>query len=92
MPVLDVQTWPRGYVPGLRLTDKDVDLLRGGGLWHIGSRLNRIYRILISPRYTFFSGSPYAKNSGVKRAWPGAILGWVTNPEVFPGVREDKSE
>jgi hypothetical protein len=29
MPVLDVRTWPRGDVPGLRLTDEDVDLLRG---------------------------------------------------------------
>jgi hypothetical protein len=30
MPVLDVQTWPRGDVPGLGLTDEDVSLLRGG--------------------------------------------------------------
>jgi hypothetical protein len=29
MPVLDVWTWPRGDVPGLGLTDKDVGLLRG---------------------------------------------------------------
>jgi hypothetical protein len=29
MPVLDVRTWPRGDVPGLRLTDEDVGLLRG---------------------------------------------------------------
>jgi hypothetical protein len=29
MPVLDVRTWPRGDVPDLRLTDEDVDLLRG---------------------------------------------------------------
>jgi hypothetical protein len=29
MPVLDVRTWPRGDVPGLGLTDKDVGLLRG---------------------------------------------------------------
>jgi hypothetical protein len=40
-----------------------------------GLRLNRIDRILIPPRYTFFSGSSHAKNSGVKRAWPGAISG-----------------
>ena len=26
---LDTQTWPRGDVPGLGLTDKDVSLLRG---------------------------------------------------------------
>jgi hypothetical protein len=29
MAVLDVQTWPRGDVPSLGLTDEDVDLLRG---------------------------------------------------------------
>jgi hypothetical protein len=29
MPVLDVRTWPRGDVRGLRLTDEDVGLLRG---------------------------------------------------------------
>jgi hypothetical protein len=29
MPVLDVQTWPRGDVPGLGLTDEDAGLLRG---------------------------------------------------------------
>jgi hypothetical protein len=52
------------------------------------SRLNRIDRILIPPRYTFFSGSPPTKNSGVKRDWPGAISGWVTDPEVFPGVHK----
>jgi hypothetical protein len=32
MPVLDVRTWPREDVPGLRLTDEDIGLLRGGGL------------------------------------------------------------
>jgi hypothetical protein len=32
MPVLDVRTWPRGDILGLRLTDEDVGLLRGGGL------------------------------------------------------------
>jgi hypothetical protein len=29
MPVLDIQTWPRGDVPGLGLTDGDINLLRG---------------------------------------------------------------
>jgi hypothetical protein len=29
MPVLDVRTWPREDVPGLRLTDEDIGLLRG---------------------------------------------------------------
>jgi hypothetical protein len=30
MSVLHVRTWLRGNVPGLRLTDEDVGLLRGG--------------------------------------------------------------
>jgi hypothetical protein len=55
-------------------------------------RLNRINSILIPLSCNFFSGSPSAKNSGVKRAWPGAILGWVTDREVFLGGQsEDKS-
>ena len=29
MTTLDTQMWPRGEVPGLRLTDEDVSLLRG---------------------------------------------------------------
>jgi hypothetical protein len=28
MPVLDVQTWSRGDVPGLGMTDEDAGLLR----------------------------------------------------------------
>jgi hypothetical protein len=28
MPVLDIQTWPRGDIPSLGLTDEDVSLLR----------------------------------------------------------------
>jgi hypothetical protein len=87
IPVLDIWTWPRGDIPSLVLTDEDVSLLRGGGgLWHPDSRLNRIHRILIPSRYTFFSESPTEKKSRVKRAWPGAISGWVTDCEVFPGA------
>jgi hypothetical protein len=29
MSILDVWMWPRGDIPGLGLTDEDVDLLRG---------------------------------------------------------------
>jgi hypothetical protein len=29
MTTLDIQTWPRGEVSGLGLTDEDVGLLRG---------------------------------------------------------------
>jgi hypothetical protein len=50
--------------------------------------LNRINRIRIPPMYTFFSGSPPAKNPRVKRALPGAISGWVTDEEVFSGVHK----
>jgi hypothetical protein len=89
MPILDVQTWPRGDVPGLG-TDEDVGLLRG-----VDCNIPLAYRInsiLIPPSCNFFSGSPPAKNPGVKRAWSGAISGWVTDREVFPSVQsEDKS-
>jgi hypothetical protein len=47
-----------------------------------------IDRILIPPRYAIFFGTPPAKNYGVKRAWPEAISEWVTDREVFLGVRE----
>jgi hypothetical protein len=72
----------------------------GGGMVHLGwccvvvtsPRLNRINSILIPLSCNFFSGSPPAKNSGVKRAWPRAILVWVTDREVFSGAQsEDKS-
>jgi hypothetical protein len=49
-------------------------------------RLNRINSILIPLSCNFFFGSPSAKNSRVKHAWPGAILGWVTDREVLPGA------
>jgi hypothetical protein len=48
----------------------------------------RIDRIHIPLRYTFCLGRPTTKNSGVKRVWPGAILRWVTDPEVFPGAHK----
>jgi hypothetical protein len=47
-----------------------------------------IDRILIPSRYTLFSGSPIIKNPEVKRVWPKAISGWVTDREVFPGVQK----
>jgi hypothetical protein len=84
LSVLDVWTWPRGDVPGLGLTDEDASLLRGMDC----DILTRIDRILIPPRYIFFSESPPAKNSRVKRVWHGAISGWVTDREVFSGAHE----
>jgi hypothetical protein len=62
---LDVRAWPREDVPGLGLIDGDVGLLRGE-LWHPGSRINRIDRILIPLRYIFFSRNPTIKNSEAK--------------------------
>jgi hypothetical protein len=48
---------------------------------------NRIARILIQPRYTFFSQSPTTKNFGVKHAWSRAIfVGLVYDPRELPGV------
>jgi hypothetical protein len=74
MLVLDVQTWLRGNVPGLELTDGDVNLLRGVDCDILTQVFKRIDRILIPQKYTIFSRSPTTKNSGVKHAWPGAIL------------------
>jgi hypothetical protein len=52
---------------------------------HPGSRLNRIDRILIPSKYTFFSISLTAKNCRVKRVWLGPISGLVTDRELFLG-------
>jgi hypothetical protein len=73
MSVLDIRTWPSGDVPGLGLTDGDVGLLSGVDCNILAYGLKGFDRIFISPRYTFFFGSPTTKNSGVKHAWPGAI-------------------
>jgi hypothetical protein len=69
------------------LTDEDVGFLRG---WIVtsDSRLNKIDRILISLRYTFFSRSPSVKNFRVKCDWPRAISGWVTDRKVFSDTHE----
>jgi hypothetical protein len=68
MPVLDIRTRSKGHVPNLGLTDEDVSLSKGGGLCHPDSRLNRIDRISIPLKYTFFFESPTTKNSEVKHA------------------------
>ena len=56
-------------------------------LWHTSPGLSRINRVLIPISCNFFSGSRSPKNSEVKRAWPGAIWGWVTG-KSFPGAHE----
>ena len=80
MTTLDTQTWLRGEVPGLGLTDEDVGLLRGvdcdilaPGMGCPGPRLNRINSVIIPTRCIFFFGSLSRKNLQVKRAWLGAI-------------------
>jgi hypothetical protein len=50
--------------------------------------LNRIKRVLIPIRCIFFFGSLSQKNLWIKRAWPRAILRWLTNREVFSSVHE----
>jgi hypothetical protein len=47
-----------------------------------------INRILIPLRYTFFFESLIIKNSDVKRVWSRAILGHVTDREVFPSAHK----
>jgi hypothetical protein len=39
--------------------------------------------MLIPLRYIFFFGSLTEKNFGVKRVWPRAILGWLTDRKDF---------
>jgi hypothetical protein len=80
MTALDIQTWPRGEVPGLWLTDEDIGLLRGvdcdilaPGMGCPGPRLNRINSVIIPSRCIFFFGSLSRKNLQVKRARLGAI-------------------
>jgi hypothetical protein len=79
MPVLNIWTWSRGDIPILGLTDGDIDLLKGLDCDILTQGFNTIDRILIPSRYTFFFRSSTTKNSGVKRAWPVAILIWVVD-------------
>jgi hypothetical protein len=62
MTTLDTQTWLRGDVPGLGLTEEDVGLLRGvdcdilsPGMGYPGPRLNIINRVFIPIRCISFS-------------------------------------
>jgi hypothetical protein len=88
MAVLNIRTWPRGNIPGLRLTDVDVNLLRRVDCDIVAQGFSRIDRILIPPKNIFFSGSPTAKNSSAKCAWARAISGCVTYQNVFLGVHK----
>jgi hypothetical protein len=89
--ILNIQMWSKWNVLDLGLTDEDVCLLSSVDCDI--SRLNRINKIIILSRYTFFSENSTIKNFRVKRAWPRAISRWVTDQKVFPSARtsEDKS-
>jgi hypothetical protein len=65
MPILKVRTWPRGDVPDLGLTDGNIGILRGMYCDILAQGLIGLIRILIPPRYTFFFGSLFVKNSGL---------------------------
>jgi hypothetical protein len=56
--------YTRGDVPGLRLIERDIGILRG---WIVtsGSRLNKIDRIFIPSSYTFFSEAQLKRNLGL---------------------------
>jgi hypothetical protein len=58
--------WSKWDVLGLGLTDEDVCLLSSVDCDI--SRLNRINKIIILSRYTFFSENSTVMNSRVKRA------------------------
>ena len=92
MTTLDIQTWPRGEVPGLGLTDEDVGLLRGvdcdilaPGMGCPGPRLNRINSVIIPTRCIFFFGSLSRKNLQVKRVLGLEQFGMGDRPGSFLG-------
>jgi hypothetical protein len=64
---------------------------KGGGLWYLVLRLNRINRVFIPTRCIFFFGSLSRKNLQVKRAWLGAIWdGWPIGKFYRVRMSEDK--
>ena len=69
-------------------SNEDVVFLSGGECNTPNLAWKEIDRLLISTRCIYFSWSSFAKNSTVKRDWCGAILGWATSWEVFPGTHE----
>jgi hypothetical protein len=87
MPVLDVRTRPRGDIPGLGLTDGEVGLLRGVDCDILAQGLIVLIEYYTTKVYLLF-WKLTCKELWVKRVWPGAISGWVTNWEVFPGVHK----
>jgi hypothetical protein len=73
MPVLDVRTWPRGDVPGLRLTDEDVGLLRGVDCDILTQGLIGLIE------YSYHQGIPSFPEAHLQRT-PGL---YVLGPEQF---------
>src|SRR5215216_6234894 len=66
-------------------SDSLTHLYGGSSFMHVIAWFISDDRLLISIRNSFFFGSPFGKNSKVKRAQLGVISGWVTDREVAPG-------
>jgi hypothetical protein len=73
MLVLDVQTWLRGNVPGLELTDGDVNLLRG---WIVTSWLKSLIGLI---EYSYHKSIPSFLEAQLQRTLGLNMLG----PEQF---------
>jgi hypothetical protein len=91
MTTLYTQTWLRGEVHGLGLTDEDVSHLRGvdcdiltPGMGCPGPRLNRINRVIISTRCIFFSEA-YLERTSKLSVLGLEQFGMGDRPESFLG-------
>ena len=73
MTTLDTQTWLRGEVPGLGLTDEDAGLLMGVDCDILAQGLIELIEYPYQQGASYFFGSLSRKNLQVKRAWLGAI-------------------
>jgi hypothetical protein len=69
MLVLDVQTWLRGNVPGLELTDGDVNLLRG---WIVTSWLKSLIGLI---EYSYHKSIPSFPEAQLQRTLGLNMLG-----------------
>jgi hypothetical protein len=63
MPVLDVWMWPRGGVPGSRLTNGDVGFLRG---WIVTSWLKALIGLI---EYSYHQDMTFFQKPNYKELW-----------------------
>jgi hypothetical protein len=68
MPVVDVRTWSRGDFPGLRLTDRDVGLLRGVDCDILAQGLIELIE------YSYHQGIPSFPKAQLKRTLRLSVL------------------